>query len=281
MPVLLDQVGEAYGPAYPDLLVDGTIGGGGHAEALLERGVGRIIGFDRDQEALNAAAKRLERFGSRVTLIHQPFEEVPQALHRMGIQRVGGFLLDLGVSSHQLDTPERGFSFRNSGPLDMRMDQAGGETAAEFLGRVDLDELWKVLRELGEVPAARRIAKAILRARDEGEMSTTRHLAHVVEAAAPPAMKRRRVHPATLVFQAIRCAVNRELEQLDHFLEEVPALLQEGGRLGIISFHSLEDRRVKWRFRELAGRIPREGPFATMIEPPPPDFVEVTRKPLV
>jgi 16S rRNA (cytosine1402-N4)-methyltransferase len=188
-------------------------------------------------------------------------------------------LLDLGVSSHQLNQARRGFGFRSEGPLDMRMDPTGGETVAELLDRVEARDLAKILKEFGEVPGAWRLSNRILEAHAAGEVRTTRDLAEVVMSAAPQALRRRKVHPATLVFQAIRIAVNDELGEVDRVLSLIPKSLAVGGTAAVISFHSLEDRRVKWTFREYAGRV--RGPLLPTLGPAPdPEFVEITRKPL-
>jgi len=268
------------GPPWPRVMVDGTLGGGGHAEALLEAGVERYIGIDRDPAALKAAGERLKGFGDRVSLHHGRFSSLPAILEAEGIRHVDGLLVDLGVSSHQLDASERGFSFRFEGPVDMRMDPSRGPTALAWLAETDTEELTDILRRYGEIPGARRIANAILAARRAGELETTQDLKRVVEKTAPAALKRRKVHPATMVFQALRIALNEEMKELEELLEMIPEIVAPGGKVAVISFHSLEDRRVKRAFRALAGRAPRpEGP---VFEPDPvPEFEELNRKPLV
>jgi len=233
---------------------DATVGMGGHARAILERSApdGRLIGLDRDREALAAARVALQTFGDRVTLVHAPFARAREVLQELGVVAVDGFLVDLGVSSPQLDRPERGFSFRSSGPLDMRMDQSGGETLAELLRRVDEAELEHIIREYGEERFARRIARAIVEARDGAALGTTAELAAVVAGAMPH--HERHKNPATRTFQALRIALNDELGQLEAFLDQVTDCLKPGGRLCVIAFHSLEDRIVKRRLRFLAGR---------------------------
>ena len=272
---------EAFDPELHQCVVDGTLGGGGHSRALLERGIKRVIGLDRDRDALEAAAERLHGFSERITLIHSPFSDIAEQLQQHGVSQVDGILVDLGVSSYQLDTASRGFGFRSTGPLDMRMNQAAGETAADLLDQWGPQELADVLRTYGEVPGAWKLAHRILDARTAGELETTADLATLVENWAPPALRKRKVHPATLVFQALRLAVNRELEELETLLECAPGLLRPGGRLAVISFHSLEDRRVKWAFRKFAGRLPQEGPERWRIETKRVEFREVTRKPIV
>lgn len=233
------------------LIVDGTLGGGGHAEALLERGA-RVIGLDRDPRALAAASERLSRFGDRFTPIHTDFRDVVRVLQERGVPPVDGVLVDLGVSSPQLDEAHRGFSFSRPGPLDMRMDPTSGEPLSEWLGHVDERALADVIRRLGEEPLAGRVARAILRARDEGRLTDTRVLSEVVADAIPRKAWPKVIHPATRTFQALRIAVNDELGALDAWLESLPELLAPGGRACAISFHSLEDRAVKRRFAELS-----------------------------
>jgi 16S rRNA (cytosine1402-N4)-methyltransferase len=227
---------------------------GGHARAILERTApdGRLVGIDRDRDALTEAKVALQSFGDRVTLVHAPFARARAVLEELGVVPVDGFLVDLGVSSPQLDRGERGFSFRSAGPLDMRMDQSAGETLGDFLRRVDEGELEHIIREYGEERFARRIARSIVEARDGAGLGTTAELAAVVARAMP--RHERHKNPATRTFQALRIALNDELGQLEAFLEGVTDCLKPGGRLCVIAFHSLEDRIVKRRLRALAGR---------------------------
>ncbi len=244
---------------------DATVGYGGHAAEILQASApdGRLVGIDRDPRALEQARVRLQPFGDRVTLVHAPFSRIQEVLGSVGAlplhagradaagaPGLDGCLVDLGVSSPQLDQPERGFSFKRSGPLDMRMDGSGGETAAEYLRRVSEEELVAVLSELGEERYARRIARAIVDARREEPLDTTGALAALVARAMP----RHEHHkdPATRTFQALRMAVNQELPELRRLLADLPGCLRPGGRLVVIAFHSLEDRLVKHRLRELA-----------------------------
>jgi 16S rRNA (cytosine1402-N4)-methyltransferase len=251
-PVLLDEAMDFLVPATAGVYCDATIGLGGHAAAILERSspTGRLIGIDRDREAIDRASARLAPFGERVALVHGRFGAIRSLLETSGAPCVDGCLVDLGVSSMQLDHSERGFSFRHSGPLDMRMDQTQGETAADFLRRADESEIETILRDLGEERFARKIASAIVEARDRQDLSTTGALSELIARAVP----RREHHkdPATRTFQALRIALNDELGELERFLAEVPTFLRPGGRLVVISFHSLEDRMVKRRFRALA-----------------------------
>jgi 16S rRNA (cytosine1402-N4)-methyltransferase len=247
--VLLEEVVAALAPRSPGVYIDATLGLGGHAEAILDASgpAGRLLGVDRDPEALVLAEQRLKRFGDRVTLKQSDFSRLVEVA--ADHIPADGLVADLGVSSLQLDRPERGFSFRQPGPLDMRMGPAVGPTLAELLSRIDLDELTRVLQERGEVSGARRLAKVILAARDRGELRSTRDLAELIEAERGP-KRPGAIHPATQVFQALRMAVNRELEELAELLAAIPNLLAPGGRAAIISFHSLEDRAVKDAFRD-------------------------------
>jgi 16S rRNA (cytosine1402-N4)-methyltransferase len=231
--------------------VDGTVGGGGHAEAILEQTApnGRLIGIDADAEALGEAERRLTPFGNRKTLVQGNFADMEQILDGMGIERVDGILLDLGVSSHQLDTAERGFSFTQDAPLDMRMDGSRGIDAGGLVGTLSEAELGKIFWEYGEERMARRIARAIVAARSSAPLRTTAELAAVVLRAVPHTAERRRIHPATRTFQALRIAVNDELGSLKRALTAGVARLTPGGRFSVISFHSLEDRMVKEAFR--------------------------------
>jgi 16S rRNA (cytosine1402-N4)-methyltransferase len=253
-PVLMEQVLAWLQPQPGGRFCDATVGMGGHARAILERTApdGRLIGIDRDRDALAEARVALAPMGDRVTLVHAPFSRARQVLDELGMVPVDGFLVDLGVSSPQLDRAERGFSFRSAGPLDMRMDQSGGETLADLLRRVDEGELEHIIREYGEERFARRIARAIVEARDGAGFGNTAELAAVVARAMPH--HERHKNPATRTFQALRIALNDELGQLTSFLDGVTDCLRPGGRLCVIAFHSLEDRIVKRRLRLLAGK---------------------------
>jgi 16S rRNA (cytosine1402-N4)-methyltransferase len=253
--VLADELVLHLAPASGRVYVDGTLGAGGHAERVLEAAPDtRVIGVDRDPAALAIAGERLARFGSRVTTVHATFGEVDRVLADLGIERVDGFVLDLGLSSIQLDAAERGFSFSRPGPIDMRMDPSGDDpTALDLIRRSDIDELSRILRDLGEERYHKRIAPRLKEEVRAGRLVTTADLARTVEECIPaPARRRMRIHPATQTFQALRIAVNRELDELERFLAVFPDLLADGGRCAVISFHSLEDRMVKHRFRDLA-----------------------------
>jgi 16S rRNA (cytosine1402-N4)-methyltransferase len=245
--VLRDEVVSLLNPAAGRRLVDATLGGGGHAEALLDRGA-EVIGVDRDPVAVAAARTRLgSRPGFRA--VQGRASELEALLGPMGLLPVDGVLLDLGVSSPQLETAERGFSFQTDGPLDMRMG-AEGETAVELIARLEVAELAEMLRTLGEEPFARPIARAL----KASLPSTTLAAAEVVKRAVPRKAWPKRIHVATRTFQALRMAVNDELGELDQLLAALPRLLRTGGRAAVIAFHSLEDRKVKDAFRTLEGR---------------------------
>jgi 16S rRNA (cytosine1402-N4)-methyltransferase len=254
LPVMLDEVLTWLDPRPAGIYCDGTVGLGGHAAGVLERSApdGRLIGIDRDPAALDAARMTLGPFGDRVTLVHARFSQAREVLDRLGLVAVDGFLVDLGVSSPQLDRPERGFSFRNDGPLDMRMDPTTGETAADLLRRVDEAELAQIIRDYGEERHAARVARAIIDARRAGDLDTTGKLAALVARAIPRHEYGK--NPATRTFQALRIAVNQELEEVERLLAVAADCLRPGGRLCVIAFHSLEDRIVKRRLRALAGR---------------------------
>ncbi len=255
-PVLLRETIELLAAERGGLFVDCTVGLGGHSEAILQASRdAQVLGIDRDDEALELVRKRLARFGSRFSAVHADFRDITRVLAMAKVSRPRGILADLGVSSLQLDSPSRGFSFRHDAPLDMRMDASGGgETAAELLGRLSEVEIGQILFEYGEERRARRIARWIVEKKERGEpIRTTRDLAALVERAVGPG-KRRRIHPATRTFQALRIAVNRELENLDRFVADVVDLLEPDGRLAIISFHSLEDRIIKRTLWKLSGR---------------------------
>src|SRR5687768_178658 len=237
-------------PARRGVFVDCTVGLGGHARAILEAGATRLIGFDRDPAALGHARDTLSAHGDRVELIHSDYRAIEPQLEARGIATVDGILADLGVSSMQLDAEGRGFSFRRDEPLDMRMDTTAGPTAADALREVDEKALADLIYEFGEERHSRRIARAIVAARGQRAIQTTGQLAEIVRRAIPR-KGYSRIDPATRTFQAIRIWVNRELEGLDEFLARAAGRLDEGGRLAVITFHSLEDRIVKHTFRAL------------------------------
>jgi 16S rRNA (cytosine1402-N4)-methyltransferase len=252
LPVMRDEVLSYLAPRPTGVYCDATLGYAGHARAVLQATApeGRLVGLDRDPDAIAAATEALREFSGRVTLVHAPFSRLRSVLEQVGALPLDGCLVDLGVSSPQLDRAERGFSFRRPGPLDMRMDPTTGETAAEFLARVEVEELEAVLRDFGEERYAGRIARNIVEARGREDLSTTAALAALVARSVP--RHERHKDPATRTFQALRIAVNTELAELERFLADAPGCLRPGGRLVVIAFHSLEDRLVKHRFRALA-----------------------------
>jgi len=250
-PVLVAETMAVLAPARGGLFVDCTVGLGGHSRALLEAGAGRVLGLDRDREALRLAADALAGFGDRVELVHADYRDLDRVLDARGIPQVDGALADLGISSMQLAGDGRGFSFQRDEPLDMRMDQSSGASAADLLATVEEEELANVIFRFGEERHSRRIARAITRARTQAAVSTTGQLAQIVRRAIP-GRGYQRIDPATRTFQAIRIWVNRELDGLDVFLAAAAARLAAGARLAIIAFHSLEDRIVKHTFRALA-----------------------------
>ena len=252
LPVLTRQVVELLAPAGPGLLVDATVGLGGHSEALLRAEPKlQLVGLDRDPQALARAGERLQRFTDRVQLVEETFDRLPLVLRRLGLGAPVAVLADLGCSSLQLDSADRGFSFSGDGPLDMRMGESG-PTAADLLESAEWEELVRILRDYGEERRARAIARAIVKRREQEPIRTTAQLSRLVQDVV--GRGERRIHPATRTFQALRIAVNDELGQLERFLEPAIQSLKTDGRIAVISFHSLEDRIVKHTLRRLTGR---------------------------
>ncbi len=249
-PVLVAETVTILDPARGGLFVDCTVGLGGHSRALLEAGASRILGLDRDRDALAAAASALAEYADRVELVHADYRDLDQVLDARGIERVAGTLADLGVSSMQLGADGRGFSFQRDESLDMRMDQTSGKTAAELLRDVEEEDLANIIFQYGEERYSRRIARAIVQARRTAPVTTTGQLAQLVRRAIP-SRGYQRIDPATRTFQALRIWVNRELEGLDTFLVAAARRLLAGARFAVIAFHSLEDRIVKHTFRAL------------------------------
>jgi 16S rRNA (cytosine1402-N4)-methyltransferase len=234
--------------------VDATLGLGGHAEAILQTPDTTLIGIDQDGAAIGYAVERLARFGDRLTIKKGNFSEIKTILESFGIAKVDGIIADLGVSSLQLDAEERGFSFRGDAPLDMRMDPTAGSTAADLLAELSEEEIANVIYQFGEERFSRRIARRIVERRNAGQpVTTTRELADIVERSVKRSPKDK-IHPATRTFQALRIAVNREIEILEEFINDAVELLTDDGRIVIISFHSLEDRIVKQTFQKLTGK---------------------------
>ena len=268
----------------PDgIYVDGTLGGGGHAYEVCSRlgKHGRLIGIDQDADAIAAATKRLEPFADKVTVVRSNYENIASVLHDLGIEKVDGIYLDLGVSSYQLDTASRGFTYREDAPLDMRMDQRNTQTAADIVNTYSETELYHIIRDYGEDRFAKNIAKHIVQRRQEKPYETTGELIETIKAAIPAKIRATGGHPAKRTFQAIRIELNHELDVLNRSIDTMIDLLNPGGRLSIITFHSLEDRIVKSAFKR------RENPCIC-----PPEFpvcmcgrkskgTVITRKPIV
>jgi len=255
--VLLHETIEMLDPQTGEIFVDCTLGLGGHAEAILQTAENiQVFGIDQDLEAIRFAQERLENFGERIKIFHANFAEIEDVLKKAGVQKVNGVLADLGVSSLQFDDGKRGFSFRFDAPLDMRMDtDSGYETAAELLERLSEEEIADLIYKYGEERMSRRIARRIVWKREIGEaVKTTRELADTVEKAIGRGKSKDKIHPATRTFQALRIAVNREIEILEEFIGDAVDVLESEGRLAIITFHSLEDRIVKQTFQKLAGK---------------------------
>jgi 16S rRNA (cytosine1402-N4)-methyltransferase len=250
--VLLEEVLDNLAIRPDGIYVDGTLGGGGHSYHILERltAGGRLIGIDQDTDAIAAASERLSEFGGAVTIVHDNYEHIGEVLRDLGIGKVDGILLDLGVSSYQLDNPERGFTYRTDAPLDMRMDRSSSLSAKEIVNTYPEEELTRILREYGEERCAARIASNIVKARSKKPLETTGELSAIVRASIPARMREKGGNPDKRTFQAIRIACNRELDVLRDSLDEMIDLLTPGGRLCVITFHSLEDRIVKNAFKK-------------------------------
>lgn len=269
--VMPDEVLRYLAPHADGVYLDGTLGGGGHSLLILETTPGaRLIGVDRDRDALAAAGERLAAHEGRATLLHGNFGDCAGLLDSIQVSAIDGFVLDLGVSSYQLDTAERGFSFQQDAPLDMRMDRSRGETAADLVNELPEDELERIIADYGEERWAKRVAAFIVKARAEAPIDTTFRLVDIIKGAIPRAKWEDRIHPATRTFQGLRIAVNRELESLENGMRAAIDRLKPGGRGAIISFHSLEDRIVKQVFREYAAGCicPRQLPLCVCGQQP-------------
>lgn len=252
--VLLEETIEGLKIKPEGIYVDGTLGGGGHSKEIAERlgKEGKLIGIDQDEAAINAAKERLAAFGDKVTIVRSNYRDTKEVLSSLGIEEIDGMLLDLGVSSYQLDTQERGFSYRFDTPLDMRMDQRQHLTAREIVNTYEERELFRIIRDYGEDKFAKNIAKHIVLARQKKSIETTGELNDIIKATIPAKMRAEGGHPSKRTFQAIRIECNHELEVLKESLEGLIELLSPGGRLCVITFHSLEDRIVKTAFRQAA-----------------------------
>ena len=282
IPVMLDECLDGLAIKPDGIYVDGTLGNGGHAAAILERleSGGMLVGFDRDLDAIDRVRATLKApVGARLELVHDNYANMASRLSQLGIGQVDGLLLDLGVSSFQLDIAERGFSFQQEGPIDMRMDQTGGPSAADLVNESPEQELADIIFRYGEERSSRRIARAIVEARGKVRIETTAQLAGIVERA-KGGRKGKRTHPATKTFQALRMAVNDELAGIEQVLESMVGRMEEGGRMVVLTFHSLEDRLVKQFFNR---HVPREeslqqGGVRRHFEEPPAQWI--SKRPL-
>lgn len=281
--VLLEETIDALKIKPDGIYVDGTLGGGGHSYEICKKlsARGRLIGIDQDAAAIEAAGKRLGEFGDKVTIIRSNYCEMKQQLANIGVTSVDGIILDLGVSSYQLDTADRGFTYREDVPLDMRMDQRQTRTAKDIVNEYSEMELYRIIRDYGEDKFAKNIAKHIVRARQEKELETTGELIQVIKAAIPMKVRAVGGHPAKKTFQAIRIELNNELGVLEESLDDMIELLNDEGRICIITFHSLEDRIVKSNFRrnENPCTCPREFPVCVCGKKSKGSVV--TRKPIL
>ena len=250
--VLLDETIDGLDIKPDGIYVDGTLGGGGHSYEILKRlsPKGRLIGIDQDGEALKAAGERLKEFENQITLVRSNYCEIDKVLKELNVEKVDGILLDIGVSSYQLDNLERGFSYKSDAPLDMRMDTRQELTAADVVNTYSENELFKIIKDYGEDKFAKNIAKHIVLARKEKSLETTKELSEVIKRAIPMKVQAKGGHPAKKTFQAIRIEVNQELTVLKESIDKMIDLLKPNGRICIITFHSLEDRIVKTKFRE-------------------------------
>ena len=281
-PVLLDECLEALNIRPDGIYIDGTLGRAGHSLEIARRlTTGRLISIDRDETAIEAAKERLKDYMDHVTLVHSNFDRVGEILKELNISGVDGMLFDLGVSSPQLDEAQRGFSYMNDAPLDMRMDRTAYLTARHVVNEWSYEELRRILFDFGEERYAPAIAKGICRAREAAPIETTAQLVDIIKSSMPPAALREKQHPAKRSFQAIRIAVNGELDALPPMLEAVAEVLNVGGRLAVISFHSLEDRIIKKTMQELATGCTCPSNFPVCVCGKKPKMKLVSRKPIV
>ncbi|MBE5961505.1 MAG: 16S rRNA (cytosine(1402)-N(4))-methyltransferase RsmH [Lachnospiraceae bacterium] len=281
--VLLDEVIEGLDIKPDGIYVDGTLGGGGHAYHVCKRlsDKGRYIGIDQDEDAIRAAGARLAEFGDKVTIVRSNYCNMKQVLHDLNISKVDGILLDLGVSSYQLDTPERGFSYKEDAPLDMRMDNRTELTAKDIVNNYSEYDLYRIIRDYGEDKFAKNIAKHIVKDRAEKPIETTYQLIESIKAAIPMKVRMNTGHPAKKTFQAIRIELNKELEVLTDTLDDMVELLNEDGRLCIITFHSLEDRIVKVNFKKHENPCTCPPSFPVCICGKKSQGKHITRKPII
>ncbi|MDD5934375.1 MAG: 16S rRNA (cytosine(1402)-N(4))-methyltransferase RsmH [Clostridiales bacterium] len=265
------------------IYVDGTLGGGGHAYEVCKRlgPNGRYIGIDQDEDAIRAASERLSVFKDKLTVVRSNYCDMKKVLYDLGIQKVDGILVDLGVSSYQLDTPERGFSYKENAPLDMRMDNRNPITARDIVNNYSESELYRIIRDYGEDKFAKNIAKHIVRVRNEKPIETTYELAEAIKAAIPMKIRMATGHPAKKTFQAIRIELNHELDVLNNTLDDMIDLLDEGGRLCIITFHSLEDRMVKVAFKKNENPCECPPSFPVCVCGRKSKGINITRKPIL
>ncbi|WP_455718230.1 16S rRNA (cytosine(1402)-N(4))-methyltransferase RsmH [Anaerosporobacter sp.] len=281
--VLLDETINGLNIKPDGIYVDGTLGGGGHAYEVCKRlgEHGRFIGIDQDAAAIEAATDRLKEFADKVTIVRSNYCNMPQVLQELGIDKVDGIVLDLGVSSYQLDTVERGFTYRENAPLDMRMDQRNDQTAKDIVNNYSEFDLYRIIRDYGEDKFAKNIAKHIVRAREEKPIETTDELTEVIKAAIPMKVRMNTGHPAKKTFQAIRIELNKELEVLNDTLNDMIDLLNSEGRICIITFHSLEDRIVKSIFRNNENPCTCPPSFPACVCGKKPKGKVITRKPII
>ncbi len=280
--VLLNEAVDGLSIKESGIYVDGTLGGGGHSEAILKRNdTLRLIGIDRDTEAIAAAGKRLEQFSKRTTFVNSNFSNIKEVLSSLNIDKIDGAVLDLGVSSYQLDNAERGFSYMKDAPLDMRMNQNDIKSAYDVINGYGKDELTDIFFRYGEEKWSKRIAEFIVNRREKEPIKTTKELADIISAAIPAGAREKNSHPAKRVFQAVRIEVNGELEILKNAVQDFVSCLKSGGRLAIITFHSLEDRIVKQCFSELAAgcTCPRDFPVCVCGKQPAVKII--TKKPIL
>lgn len=281
--VLLSETVDSLNVQPGGIYVDGTLGGGGHAYEVCKRlkGQGRFIGIDQDEEAINAASLRLAEFGDMVTIVRSNYASIEEILKSLNIEKVNGIMLDLGVSSHQLDTPERGFSYMADAPLDMRMDVRNELTAKDIVNNYDEMELFKIIRDYGEDKFAKNIAKHIAKERKIKPIETTKELTDIIKAAIPAKVRMNGGHPAKKTFQAIRIELNKELEVLNNSIDTMIDFLDDKGRLSIITFHSLEDRIVKVRFKNNENPCICPSDFPVCVCGKKSKGKVITRKPIV